>query len=335
MTGLLIRGDRIEITGDADELADAFPEAERHDLGNAVVVPGLHDAHQHITHAAENLLHLDLSADAVSSSADVLEAITAEVSRRQAGSWIRGSRYDETKTSGGTPVDRFDLDEVAPEHPVLITQVAGHWGIVNSRALELMGLDDLSEPPPGGEFGRDGAGRLNGILYENALIAIAYDGGRGEPVLPPTSQEQRLAGLGQAIEMFHAAGLTSVTDAFVGPADLDLLRRAATAGSLTMRVNYLVGIEHDSLWRAETVRTAGQDVPDPWLNYLGVKTFVDGAIAGRTCNVHQPFEGTGDHGMQVVAADELHDMVRSVHDAGSRIGVHANGDRAIEILLDQ
>jgi predicted amidohydrolase YtcJ len=66
----------------------------------------------------------------------------------------------------------------------------------------------------------------------------------------------------------------------------------------------------------------------------GIKAFVDGAIGGRTCLLEQPFEGTDDRGMQTTSTEELTEIVRSVHDAGSRLAVHANGDRAISLLLD-
>jgi predicted amidohydrolase YtcJ len=71
------------------------------------------------------------------------------------------------------------------------------------------------------------------------------------------------------------------------------------------------------------------------LRINGVKAFVDGAIGGRTCLLAEPFEGTTDCGMQTTGTSELADIVRMVHTSGTRLGVHANGDRAIGILLDQ
>ena len=66
----------------------------------------------------------------------------------------------------------------------------------------------------------------------------------------------------------------------------------------------------------------------------GIKGFVDGAIGGRTCLLEQPFEGTDYHGMQTTSTEELTELVRAVHNSGSRLAVHANGDRAISLLLD-
>src|SRR3712207_7885777 len=71
------------------------------------------------------------------------------------------------------------------------------------------------------------------------------------------------------------------------------------------------------------------------LRFGGVKAFVDGAIGGRTCLLDRPFEGRDDCGMQTTAAADLADLVRDAPQAGSRLAVHANGDRAIALLLDQ
>jgi predicted amidohydrolase YtcJ len=132
--------------------------------------------------------------------------------------------------------------------------------------------------------------------------------------------------------MFHAAGLTSLGDALVGPRDITLYQEAERRGLLTARVNMLVSYDAFAGVQRLGLRTGfGSDR----LRLGGVKGFVDGAIGGRTCLLERPFEGTQDHGMQTTSTADLAEMVRSVHDAGSRLAVHANGDRAIVLLLDQ
>ena len=90
------------------------------------------------------------------------------------GGWVRGSRYDDVKTSRGEQLTRQQLDEVTGNVPTLVVHVAGHWGVVNSAALALAGIDDETPPPPGGDFGRDATGRHNGVLLEQALFDFAY-----------------------------------------------------------------------------------------------------------------------------------------------------------------
>jgi predicted amidohydrolase YtcJ len=330
-----VAGDEIVATGAERELAQRFPEAERVDLGDGVVVPGFQDSHLHLIAAADNLLHADLSPASVASIADIQRTVRAAAAARPAGAWVRASRYDDAKTDGGRRLTRADLDAAAPEHPVLVLHVAGHWGVVNSRALELAGLTDASSPPPGGELGRDGAGRLDGILYEQALFDLAYpalaQGGR--TVVPQDSPEDRLGGVARAVERFHAAGLTAITDALVGPDDLALLREADRRGLLTLRTDALVPYQHYDLVRD---LAPGAELGYGRLRLGGVKGFLDGAIGGRTCLLEQPYEGTeDDRGIQTLSLDELAEFVDEVHADGHRLAVHANGDRAIGMLLDQ
>ena len=329
---LAVDGGRVVAAGRADDLAAQFPAAPvtRFD---GVIVPGFNDAHMHLVGAADNVLHVDLSYQAVHSIADIKAKVAEQARHTPAGDWIRGGRYDDGKTADNRVLNRADLDEAAPDHPVLVGHVAGHWAVVNSRALAAGGLDDSVADPPGGRYGRDAAGHLNGVLYEQALFDFSSSqvSSDGTATVPALGFEDRMAGLQQAIEMFHAAGLTSVGDALVGPDDVELLAEARRRGLLSLRVNMLVFAEHyDQLARLGAVSEVG----DEWLRINGIKTFVDGAIGGRTCLLEEPYEGTEDHGIQTRTADQLRDIVMRAQQDGVRVGVHANGDRAIAILLD-
>ena len=327
---LAVVGEHIVATGSADELARRFPEADRTEL-DGVVVPGFNDAHMHPSQVAEDVLHLDVSAAVASSNADVLSAVRREAERTPPGEWIRATRYDDAKMPEGRVLTRFDLDGATREHPVLVVHVAGHWGVANSLALERGHLDDASHPPPGGDFGRDGNGHLNGILYERAVFEYAYPAVAGKPtVIPPTGLEDRVKGLQRALAMFHAAGLTSMGDAMVGPEDIRLYQEAERRGLLTARINLLIAYQHfDAVKRLGLMSGFGS----PRLRFNGVKGFVDGALGGRTCLVEHADPDW--HGIQTTSTADLRDLVLSVHEAGSRLGIHANGDRAISLLLDQ
>ena len=325
-------GEQIVAVGSVDDLARRFPDAERVDL-DGVVVPGFYDAHIHPSIVAEDLLHVDVSAAVVRDLSELKATLRRAAEQTRPGEWVRASRYDDARMPDGRVLDRADLDEVSTDHPVLVVHVAGHWGVINSRGLERGGLGDESTPPPGGDLGRDANGHLNGVLYERALFRFAYPAVAGGPtIIPPTSLEQRLVGLERALEMFHAAGLTSVCDAMVGPDDLRLYQEAERRGLLTARVNLLVAYDHfDALRRLGLSSGFGSQR----LRFNGVKAFVDGALGGRTCLLDRPFEGSTSCGMQTTSTDDLRELVMDVHTAGSRLAVHANGDRAIALLLDQ
>ncbi len=331
-TAFAVLGDRIVATGSPDDLARRFAGAQKVDFGDGVVVPGFNDAHMHPSQVAEDLLHLDASPKSVRSLAELKAKLAQRAAAVPAGSWIRASRYDDSKMAEGRTLNRDDLDDVSRDHPVLVVHVAGHWGVANSKALAIGQVAEHSEPPPGGDFGRDANGRLNGILYEQALFNFAYPSmAMGPTVIPPSTLDERLEGLARAAKMFHAAGLTSVGDALVGPDEIMLYQEAERRGKLTVRVNLLVVDDYFDTIRRLGLRTG---FGSHWLRIGAVKAFVDGAVGGRTLMLEGPPAGADHHGIQLTSTKELTEVVRLVHEAGSRLAVHANGDRAISLLLD-
>lgn len=329
---MVVLGERVVATGAEDELARQFPVRREVRL-DGVVLPGFNDAHAHPTMTAENLLHADCSPE-VATDADVLVALLRrEAAAVDPGEWVIGSRYDPSKTTGGRVVDRRFLDDAVADQPVLLMHVAAHWGVLSSAGLAAAGLDDDSADPPGGALGRDGAGRLNGVVFEQAFFDVAYASlSRGAPVIAPSGPAARRRSLVRTLGMFHAAGITSMTDALCGPEDVRLLMDARAAGELSMRTGFLVAHPHYPHLAELGLRSG---FGDSRLRLVGVKGFVDGACAGGNCLVEEPFEGTtDDHGMQVTSTEDLHDLVRRVAGDGVVLGVHANGDRAIRLLLD-
>ncbi|POX42579.1 amidohydrolase [Streptomyces sp. Ru73] len=329
--GFAVADGRIRATGPIAALRDRFPDAPEVDFGDATVIPGLNDAHIHLAMAATDLLHLDLSAAAVATADALLAAVTAEAARTPAGEWVRGSRYDDVKTGR---ITRRELDHAAPGNPVLVVHVAGHWGVANSAALRALGIDEDTPAPDGGDFGRDADGRLDGRLIERALMNVVYPAtARGDSPIAPSSPEDRLRGLLRAQELWHAAGLTSICDALIAPDDIVLLRTARGQGRLTLRTGMLLSIDHYAKAR---VLGVGSGFGDDLLRFVGVKAFLDGAIGGRTCLLAEPYADPecGGHGIQTTSTEELTAQVRQVHADGNRIGVHANGDAAIRLVLD-
>ncbi|TQC41988.1 amidohydrolase [Rhodococcus sp. WS4] len=331
---IAIAGDRVVAVGDVADLVAQFPSARVDDMGDAVISPGFHDAHLHLAMAADNELQLDVSPAQVSSLTGLLDKVGAAAKNNPAQGWVRANGYDDAKMPEGRVLTRWDLDAVTGNVPTIIIHVACHWAVVNSAALTAGGLTEDSEPPSGGEFGRDGTGRLNGILYERALTDFAYTHGGvvGGPVVPQAGLDDRVAALGKVVQRWHAAGLTSVCDALAGPDDIRLFSEARNRGLLTMRVGFLLAAEHYDAVHHLGLRSG---FGDDHLRFVGVKAFADGAVGGRTCLMDEPHNLTGDHGIQVLTNSELADLVRRVHGDGNRACIHANGDRAIRYVLDE
>ncbi|WP_051579610.1 amidohydrolase [Pseudonocardia acaciae] len=318
-------GERIVATGQVSRLREMFPGAAVHDFGERALVPGFNDAHQHPTVMAEQLLDVDLSPELVGTRDELLARLRERAESTPAGDWVQGSRYDHTKSTGGVVLTRDDLDRACPDHPVFVRQIGMHWGVLNSVGLRACGLTEDSADPVGGELGRDGSGRLTGAVYERVVFELV------DEVIPARGLDERLRGLDRYQRMMHAAGITSVGDALVWPRGLRLLQEAYARGRLSLRVNALLAYPAVEQLEALGLRTG---LGDARLRIGGVKAFVDGAIAGGTCLLEEPYEDGCQHGIQAMPTDELMAFVRRVHDAGGTVCVHANGDRAIRLLLD-
>lgn len=318
-------GETIVATGSLDSLRARFSAAEVYDFGNSVLLPGFNDAHQHPSMMAEQLLEVDCSPELIGSREELFAALAERAADTAAGQWVIGSRYDQAKSTGGEVVTRDELDRVCPAHPVFLRQIGMHWGVLNSAGLRAAGLDEDTELPEGGELGRDAAGRLTGTVYERAMFEIV------EPAMPERGVAEQLRGLHRYQRMMHAAGITSVGDALVWPRGLRLLQEAHARDELSLRVNMLLAYSGVNAMTELGMRTG---LGDTRLRVGGVKAFVDGAVAGGTCLLEEPYEDSCGHGIQAMSTSELRGFVSTVHTAGSTVCVHANGDRAIRLLLD-
>lgn len=330
-----IKGGRfLKVGRDPEVQAFAGSRTKKIDLKGKTVTPGFIDSHQHLSQVGTDLLQMDCHAVVCQSIAQIQRAVLRQTRRIRPGQWIQGVGYDDTKTTDKRILNRWDLDEVAPEHPVFIQHISGHWAVTNSKGLEAGGVREDGPDPKGGAYGRDPqSGKLNGILYEQAEFAYIFEGMTGQPpIIPPFSPQDRIRGLRLASGRYLASGITGVHDALVTANSLETYQEALRSGGLQLRVYMLITYEYLPHLKALNLKTGfGND----WLKVGGVKIFADGAIAGRTAYLSEPYVGTNDKGILVAESEEvLHDSIRQGHEAGFQVCVHANGDRAIEMTLD-
>jgi predicted amidohydrolase YtcJ len=331
VTAMLVHGDLVWASGSVQELLEIAPGATRWDYGDATVVPGFNDAHSHLTMTAAQARDLDLSQEGIDGPAALAETLRSFAERLPPGAWLVGSRYDHVRSGAGRRLTRAELDRFVPDRPAIVVNIGAHWGIANSQALALGGLGDESADPAGGQLGRDVDGRLDGYLAEQALFDYVYPSlARGEPIVPLVDLDAHADAVLDVAQDFLASGLTSVGDAMVGPRELRTLQEARARG-LPLRVNLLLTHPHLPLVADLGLRDG---FGDEWLRIGGIKAFADGAVAGRSCAVAEPFEGTEDRGILTVERPQLEALAEEATAAGTRLAIHANGERAITMVLD-
>ncbi len=319
---LALAGSRVLAFGTSKEmLALAGPNTRRIDLGGKRVTPGFNDAHSHPCESGLELVtQVPLEMDSIDA---VLAAIRAKAATTPPGEWVIGFLYDDTKTP--RPLDRADLDAAAPGHPVIVRHRGGHTAFVNSRALAVIKVDEDTPDPPHSQFFRDAAGRHNGRVAEDAVVSIL-----ALAVKPPTREDYR-KGAALISKMFASRGITSSCEADGHPQTLQAYQDARGAGELLGR--FYTHINYDDLDKmiAAGVHTG---FGDEWVRVGAIKLYSDGSISERTALLSEPYDGLGDfRGVSRATREELYEKARKACLAGWQVGIHANGDVAIDTVL--
>ncbi|MFC9489253.1 amidohydrolase [Streptomyces hydrogenans] len=355
---LAVTGSVISAVGTREDVAALIgPDTRVVDLEGATLLPGINDSHLHgcAFGMASPPLSVEVGHPAVSSLAEVAEAVREAVGRASAGQWITGHGWDtgylaECVADPSRHPARGDLDAVSPDHPVVLYSFSGHATWVNSKALELIGIDRHTVAPPGGAVVTDEAGEPTGLLHEGAQALV-------QNALPPLGRQERTDAIKSALATLARLGVTSYTEPGLGPGGdgimrgalgtetLEVYRRLLADGELTARVGVLLlptgmaGTAEEFARTLDALDVAGEDDPRR-LAIHGVKVFADGIVPNKTAWMHEPYVG-GGCGSLCVGGDldddriaEIGAMIRHAHAAGHQLGVHATGDRAIDTVTD-
>ena len=293
------------------------------DVRDATVLPGFIDAHSHPSEAG--LSYLKDVDTGLGSIARIVAAIRERASKTPKGDWIVGFMYDDTRLAEGRPVNRRDLDGATTDHPVALDHRGGHTSVYNSRAFTLAGITAATPDPVHGAYYREN-GELTGRVAEAAREPL-------ERMIPTSStREERQRGVAVISGKMAAAGLTSVHQTGTSPADYVAYRDAYEAGELRFRAYLFArGASYDALSAAGVRSGYG----DEFVRIGGAKFAADGSASERTMRMSTPYVGRpDDYGILTMTAEEVHAAVETAHRAGWQIGIHANGDTAISMVLD-
>lgn len=303
---------------------------ERTDLGGATLFPSFIDNHCHILPTGLDLQKLFLGD--TNARADVLERVAARHRDLSPGEWLHAVHYDQNRFPDGAHLTRDDLDTISTERPILLRHQSGHASVANTAALRFANVREDEPDPSGGEFVRDASGRMTGVLLEDAHDRVTS-------AAPRPSRERMVEAILAAGDSMADYGIACASDMMTGFFDLeDELWAYREASERGCRIRLRLYVQWSAVFGPRAMDGhLFQDLcsamdPDR-CRVAGIKIFSDGAISAATAAIHGEF-ATGGNGKLIYAPERLRGMVRTAHEAGYQIAIHAIGDRAVDEVMD-
>jgi predicted amidohydrolase YtcJ len=321
---MAISGHHIQAVGFDDDIANLIgPNTKVIDAAGMTVTPGFIDGHSHPI-VPEHAVSANVNFPRI---ADVKEALRRQAANTPPGHWVRGVMYDDTKFEDGRPLNLHDIDEVVPDHPVFVWHRGGHTGVINSKAFEVAGITMATPDPVGGKYYREN-GEFTGKVAELAIDTL-YEHG----TWPVIDRKVRQDSVRVASTRMASFGLTSTTDSWGDGANLVALQDARAADQLHFRVSFMPfgqNAVYQSLKDAGIQSGFGDDM----LRIGAVKYSADGSASERTMRMSTPYLGRpDDYGILTMTQEEIDAAVDDAVSHNFRIGIHANGDIAIDMAL--
>jgi len=321
---IAVRGDRILAVGDTNDILKLKgPGTQVIDLGGHFVMPGFNDAHLHLASAGFEKLSLNLVG--VKDIEEFRGRIRARAEKSAPGEWIVGGGWDHTLWPVKELPTRWDVDEVAGQHPVFLQRVDGHIAVANTRALQLASITLASKDPAGGQIDRDASGQPTGILRETARDAVSA-------VIPKSTHDQRRQAIEAALVDLRRWGVTSAQDNSTWN-DFQMYEELEREGKLTARISEWLAFD-DPLATLQAHRAAHAR-SDSMLHTGMLKGFMDGSLGSHTAALLDPYaDDPKNSGLPQYDQAKLTQMAKERIDAGFQMGFHAIGDKGVQMALD-
>mgnify|MGYP001323086511 FL=1 len=339
--GVAVKGNRIVAVGDVS--AWKGPKTQVIDLKGRPLLPGFIDAHSHVAGMANVEAHyINIQVPPLKDGQAVIAKLKAEAAKLPAGAWLVGQgTYNQVMPT------REELDAAFPDNPVRLIWSA-HDSLINHKAAQVMGMTkDFPDPPPGepGRYERTADGE----------VAIIRDAPAPWPknMTPAFTYPEKKEALRYILEDFYLKrGVTTVSDM----SDLESYKaygELKAEGRLPTRVRMNIFVPKTGIGDSNLASVTGAspiqqleqlgikpNAGDDWLRYGGVKFIQDG-VWGTTAAVYKPFwNGSGttwvpnNTGGTSYNQDELNKLVLDAYKAGWQVMIHANGDRAHDMVLN-
>jgi predicted amidohydrolase YtcJ len=263
-------------------------------------IPRCYDSHLHLLATGQVESTLDLS------RLTSAEAISQMMIKKQfyRGEWLTGAGWDQHSWPEQKFPDKKVLDKVFPDQPVAFYRADGHALWVNSRALDLAGLQG------------------NGLLLDTEMFPV-------EKVIPPLSGVQKKNFLLAGIAAMNRQGFTHLRDMSGDTEQWQILRELDLSGNLTLYIDqnfYLESIKE--LSNVIAAAKSARQAETKHLRVSAIKFFHDGALGSEGAYLSQNYGNSDKCGFAIWNLSEMRTAMTAAWQNGFEVAVHAIGDRA-------
>lgn len=318
---LVIKDGKVVKVGN-DKLKDSFPDAELIDAKGNTLLPGLIDAHGHLISLGDNLSQLDVRG--AKSIVEITQSLAQFAKNRQG--WIIGRGWNQELW----PDKRFpraqDLDQTVSDLPVVLSRVDSHAVWVNSKALELAGIDANTKSPEGGEIIKDASGNPTGVFVDKAQSLIFKH-------MPAPTKQTINHSLDAAAQHLLSLGITSTHDAGIDKLTWQIYKERSEQGNLPLRIVAMINGASPDL--PIMLKSGPYHDRNDFMEIRSVKVYADGALGSRGAALLEDYaDRAGHQGLMLETQEKLEALYTQSFKHGFSANTHAIGDKANHIVLD-
>jgi len=328
----LVEGNRFAKVGTEAEVRAAAGEAEVIDCGGRLVIPGINDSHCHTLWIAQNYSYVPIMGS--NSIEEVIRRGRQFLAEHPNAKGLRGVGWNVVDFVEGEQRNLLasDLDQISTEIPIAFNRACTHMVVVNSKAMELAGVDENTPQVEGGVFEKDENGKPNGRFSEKAKDLVSF-------VTPEPTIEEVAENFLKVMAYANRYGITSIQANDPGQLNThrevyDALHKTHDAGLMTVRYQTQSNFPTPADFEEYMATEAKDPRYDDILSAGPLKIFKDGSIGSHSAMMREPYLDAPDtRGVEVVGDEALAAFFKAADKYDMQVLCHCIGDGAIENVL--
>jgi len=320
---MAVSGRNIVAVGNNLDSDPDFKKYQKINAGGKTIIPGFVDSHTHFLFLAQSLGMVDV--DGIDSLEETLVLIKKHVEKLSPGEWVVGKGFSPDRWKQFQLPDKYMLDKISGNLPALIFSKDQHMIWVNSKALEIAGVNSSTPQPEGGLIEQRENGEPSGILKEGPAMELVL------AKLTPPGKARLDKLFGEALEYAYSKGVTGV-HSFDSINALDYFDRRAIKNRLGLRIYYYPPVNSLGELRKRKIQYGyGND----YFKICGIKIFADGSLGSQTALTFNKYQDSEDnYGVEVTPVSDIIAGLKKAASLNLPAAIHAIGDKAVANVLD-